>query len=268
MIEVNGFRVKPDNFPDKTSQVWHLPDFIIKAATCVVTWWFEEEREVIDLLSLRKLTANAKWVLNIPYFPYARQDKVVDNNTTFNREVFCDIIDMLQCQLVTAVDIHSPIVTNNHNHSSAIRGAYSRFVNIEVAGFHNYVITDFHPSYLIFPDVSARRRYPYLDSYPYLAFDFEKARDQATGRLTSHQLVKDVALPPGRYLMIDDLCDGGATFISIADQIKAKAKGTYSIALAVTHGLFNKGKELLEKEGILLYYTNSLLRNADGYKVC
>lgn len=270
MIEINGHKVEGKEqlaiFPDKTSQVWHLPERVIKANTCQVTWWFEEEREVIDLLSIRKLTRTSKWLLKIPYFPYARQDKLVSNDATFNREVIIDLLDLLDCKLITAVDIHSPINTDPQHFG--IRGYSSKFVNLEVSDFHAYVIEDFKPDFLVFPDEGAHKRYPHLDGFECLIFEFEKARDQATGFLTSHQLIENVRMPGGKYLIIDDLCDGGATFVSIASQIREKVSRGTPIGLAVTHGLFSRGKDYLYIENnIELYYTNSLLKNEDGFRV-
>jgi ribose-phosphate pyrophosphokinase len=43
-------------------------------------------------------------------------------------------------------------------------------------------------------------------------------------------------------VIIDDICDGGATFLSIAEKINAK-----HLTLIVTHGIFSKGFSALEK---------------------
>jgi ribose-phosphate pyrophosphokinase len=54
--------------------------------------------------------------------------------------------------------------------------------------------------------------------------------------------------------VVDDLCDGGATFISVAKLLRSQ----YTFAqlnLYVTHGLFSKGKEELSK-----YYDNIIAR--------
>lgn len=248
MILVNGIHVKPSIFPDGTSQMWHLPETLIKSKTCIVEWYFEAEREIIDLLSLRMLLSDQKWSLHIPYLPYGRQDKTCNNESTFNLQVLENILEHLDCTIVSSVDIH---------------GFSEGFFNVEVADFHQWVINKFQPNYLVFPDRGAKNRYPYLDSHKCIVFEFEKARNQSTGQLMSHQLTRDVFLPQGKYLMVDDLCDGGATFISIAQQIKDKVPDA-QIGLAVTHGLFTKGKEILTEAGIQLFYTDTLLRNKEA----
>ena len=267
MILVNGIHVMPSIFPDGTSQMWHLPEALIKARTCAVTWYFEAEREIIDLLSLKALLP-CRWVLHIPYFPYARQDKEVNNDSTFNRSIILRLIRTLEPTVLTTIDIHSPIddihsPVDRYNSSYLDIDFVNKIINVEVSDFHQWVIDQFQPNYLVFPDKGAKDRYPYLDSHKCIVFEFEKARNQSTGQLMSHQLTRDVFLPQGKYLMVDDLCDGGATFISIAQQIKDKVPDA-QIGLAVTHGLFTKGKEILTEAGIQLFYTDTLLRNKEA----
>lgn len=46
-------------------------------------------------------------------------------------------------------------------------------------------------------------------------------------------------------LIIDDICDGGGTFIQLAE--KLKGLGAAKIGLFVTHGIFSKGYKDLNK---------------------
>lgn len=49
-------------------------------------------------------------------------------------------------------------------------------------------------------------------------------------------------------LIVDDICDGGATFIALAERLKfGDAK---SVSLYVTHGIFSKGKQHLLDNGV------------------
>lgn len=64
-------------------------------------------------------------------------------------------------------------------------------------------------------------------------------------------------LPPGKYLVVDDLCDGGATFIGLADA--ALTFPDVKLDLYVTHGLFTKGTaDLLTRYG-RIYTTDTVL---------
>lgn len=73
-----------------------------------------------------------------------------------------------------------------------------------------------------------------------------KKRAQATGKLSDFKIG---ALPEtGRYLVVDDICDGGATFIGLAEAVEASPSGKVSILdLYVSHGIFSKGFEELFK---------------------
>lgn len=42
MIKVNGIEIKADIFPDKTSQVWKLPDEFFNSAVIDITWEFHK----------------------------------------------------------------------------------------------------------------------------------------------------------------------------------------------------------------------------------
>jgi ribose-phosphate pyrophosphokinase len=57
-------------------------------------------------------------------------------------------------------------------------------------------------------------------------------------------------------IISDDICDGGYTFIKIAEQLKAK--GAERIVLFVTHGIFSKGLEVFDGLVDEVITTNSL----------
>src|SRR5437016_2062705 len=108
MIKVNKWLLKSTVFPDGTSQVWNLQPEILQANVINITWNFEQEREILDLMSLSMLIPSAYKNLHIPYLPYARQDKDISNDSTFNLHFICKLINHLSCDKVTAVDVHNP----------------------------------------------------------------------------------------------------------------------------------------------------------------
>jgi ribose-phosphate pyrophosphokinase len=254
--------VKPTMFPDGTSQVWKLPVEMFEG-DLEITWNFESEREIIDLLSLRKLLMYQAWDLHIPFLPYARQDKEITNASTFNLVVLAELINSLNCRKVTAVDVHNPKYTAELIHN---------FENIEVTALHELLIREHNITYVVFPDRGAADRY---DSAALNAAKIvcDKARDPATGHITGHKLVSRgrqyVSLPPFNFLIIDDLCDGGATFVSVASMLRQEFGLTVdTINLFVTHGLFSRSRQHLLDNGITnVFTTNSLTKNGDGYQV-
>ena len=255
------YPLKPTIFPDGTSQVWKLPEYVVRSSSVNVDWRFENEREIVDLLSLSKLLNNQLNTLHVPYLPYARQDKEVSNASTFNLEVFADLINSLKLSHVTSVDVHNPTKTEN---------LIDNLVNIKVDDFHYEVVKATRPDYLVFPDAGAHDRYrgSIVDiNLPSIVCD--KTRDQLTGQITGHKIVhQDGSLTSAkRFLIVDDLCDGGATFISVARMLR-DVNPDVKVYLCVTHGLFSKGRDTLLANGIDgVYTTDSLTKNEDGYKV-
>lgn len=238
--------VVPTIFPDQTSQVWKLPEWALSESgkQVHVTWNFENEREIIDLLSLERLCDFT--VLNIPYLPYARQDKGATNNSTFNLSVFADLTDLLDVDIKT-FDVHS----------SEAEYLIVDLKNTSPKSFHKKVIEKVNPNYIVFPDLGAFNRYPNLRHLPNIIF--EKTRNQKTGEITGHKMVKSQKIKSGdSFLIVDDLCDGGATFISVSNALHA-IQENIRVDLCVSHGIFSKGVDVLHKAGINeIWTTNSL----------
>jgi hypothetical protein len=90
------------------------------------------------------------------------------------------------------------------------------------------------PSYdlILFPDASAERRFAgRIPGIPTLTC--VKERDQVTGQIIRHEAPP---IPAGQtVLVVDDLCDGGRTFLEVADFIPDSKKRD----LYVTHGVFS-----------------------------
>jgi ribose-phosphate pyrophosphokinase len=65
------------------------------------------------------------------------------------------------------------------------------------------------------------------------------------------------------YVIQDDICDGGRTFIELAKAIKEQ-KPDAKIYLVVTHGIFSAGFDLLVQYLDGIYCTNSIKDIQDG----
>lgn len=255
MITINGIKITPTIFPDETSQVWKLPKEIFEAPSLKIDWRFEEEREIIDLYGISQLYMGGFVHLHIPYLPYARQDKPIDNDSTFNLAVFAELINNLYFDLITSVDVHNPAATKT---------LINDFANIHVCQFHKEIIERVQPNFIIYPDYGAECRYKIPNISKIV---FHKRRNAATGEIIAHFFVNDFNIKPGqKFLIIDDICDGGATFIGITKELRKHAPDA-DISLCVTHGLFSKGRKVLEDEGIKIFTTNSLLKNNEGFRV-
>lgn len=69
-----------------------------------------------------------------------------------------------------------------------------------------------------------------------------KARNVQTGEITGTEVYGDVK--DKVVLIIDDICDGGRTFIELGKVLKER--GASKVILYVTHGIFSQGKQVFE----------------------
>jgi len=89
----------------------------------------------------------------------------------------------------------------------------------------------------------------------------DKTRDVATGKLTGF----DVSVEAGKhYLVFDDICDGGGTFIGLGDKIVQQGA---SAGLFVTHGVFSKGTGVLSNIYGAITTTDSTLFDKHDVRV-
>ena len=65
-------------------------------------------------------------------------------------------------------------------------------------------------------------------------------------------------------LRVDDICDGGRTFIELGKVLRAK--GASKLVLSVTHGIFSRGPALVFEMFDAIYTTDSI-RNSDNEKL-
>lgn len=241
MIMLNGEIIEVTQFPDGTTQVWKLSPDLINKSHHKIVWNFSHEAEILYLAQLKALLDldAQKTELEIQYLPYARQDKSISNDATFALRPFCAILNSLKFDQITIYDPHSSIATDLINNSKAIYPVEQVAKAIKIT----------ESNLVCYPDKGARTRYSSI--YPFDSIYGEKVRNQQTGNISSYQVVGD---PKGkRILIIDDICDGGATFVYLVKELLSK--GAETVSLFVTHGLFTKGLASLNQSGIKRIFT-------------
>lgn len=242
MFAINGVTVEPTIFPDKTSQIWKIADrHIYNYEEITIHWEFESEAEVFQLCQLvtllRKSFRNRAIILRCPYLPYARQDKAVSNTTTFARETFLNLLDYLRITRLETVDVHSPIHPAKHTfkiYNESAESSIQTLMNVTGSVSIGY------------PDSGAMNRYGDRTG-PYAVG--EKTRDPETGAVKLNAVSFSHDCKPGApILIVDDICDGGATFIKFATMLKDV--GFEDIHLYTSHGIYSKGVQVLRDAGI------------------
>ena len=92
-----------------------------------------------------------------------------------------------------------------------------------------------------------------------------KVRDIVSGNIVRTELPTMDLTDIEHIIIIDDICDGGRTFIELAKEIKKQTDKP--IYLIVTHGIFSAGLEQLTDviDGIFSTNSVSVLTTESGY---
>lgn len=198
--------------------------------------------------ALNHLSAKKK-VLVIPYLLGARYDRLMQHGDSFDLEVVANMINSCAFEKVYLWDAHSKVSTDLIARSENIKNRqmveqYARPCAI-----------------VICPDAGATKKVNEYFEWNSNLKDIvycTKKRDLASGRLTLE--VNDAQKCSNRNcVIIDDICDGGATFLAIAEQVKPG-----HLTLIVTHGIFSKGFAALEQHFDEIIVSDSYAKSYDS----
>ena len=241
MITVNDHSITPTVFPDGTQQVWQLAPALMAASTWHICWSFAAEAELITLIQLSDLGIGRPMHLELPYLPYGRQDKAVSNEATFGLHSFIRVLRLCAFDRITVMDPHSQVVVDTLPHCRAI------YPHAQVTA----AIHDTQSTAIAYPDAGAVKKYTAIYQTDCRIISGRKVRNQQTGVLTDTAIKGDPA--DQTVLIVDDICDGGRTFVALADALYAG--GAQAVHLFVTHGLFSKGIHVLTAARISRIFT-------------
>jgi ribose-phosphate pyrophosphokinase len=209
--------------------------------------------------ALRDMTVSSVH-LYTPYFMGARSDrKFTEGSINYLKQVICPIINSQNFDSILVVDPHSDVLEaclNNYlkmdNHT-VVKHALSNIDNKN--GAHNRIC-------LVSPDAGAFKKIFDVAQ----KFDITnvvtamKHRDIRSGKITHTEVPNLPVSIDGeemKYVIVDDICDGGRTFTELAKAIQNQRPDA-KIYLIVTHGIFSAGFEELSKWFEKIYTTNSV----------
>jgi ribose-phosphate pyrophosphokinase len=178
--------------------------------------------------------------LQFNYLPYARYDRAMKENDSFSLKAFTDIINSMNFNRVLLVDPHSNVGQFLLKNSAVI---IDQLIALQLS---NVITCNNSYDYIVSPDFGAIKKATSISEYYNIPLLISlKKRDVSTGYTVFDKLLIDdsVDLTDKKLLIVDDICDGGATFVNLAKGIK-DLYNIKSIDLFVTHGLFSKGKKL------------------------
>lgn len=198
--------------------------------------------------------------LFLPYVPYARQDRRMIPGDPLSIRVLANLVNGCGFSQVFVLDPHSDVTT-------------AVIDRCRVLPVHDYValaIEQSNATRIIIPDAGAAKRVHgvlrvlgprFPDLVPVQAM---KTRDLAdSGRITEMHLDTASRVAGQACLIVDDICDGGRTFLELAKILRQN--GAASVHLYVTHGIFTHGLDAIlacrESEGRIdqVFATDSIL---------
>ncbi len=187
-----------------------------------------------------------KLSLLLPYFPAARQDRVMMKGEALSVKVYADIINSANYDQILIVDPHSDVCPALLNRVHVITNHL--FVQKAVAAEKDY--------YLVAPDSGALKKAYHLARFlgGKEVITCSKNRNVQTGKLSGFKVFAE-DLQGKTCVIVDDICDGGGTFLGLAKTLKEKNAG--DLILVVTHGIFSKGIEVLSTAFSKIYCTDS-----------
>ena len=192
--------------------------------------------------------------LTMPYLPYARQDRVTVPGESHSLRVFSDLINSQNYKHVTVWDVHSDVALATIN--NVINFTQDVFLNKVIPGRSSRTTAMLYKPVLVAPDAGAIKKTAALAKIydcPYVRAD--KTRDPATGKLTG-AVVYTQDIENKEFLIVDDICDGGRTFLTLCELLRRYTTG--KVSLYVTHGIFSGGYTELAEAFDDIYVANLL----------
>jgi ribose-phosphate pyrophosphokinase len=262
-LEQSHIQYKVSSFPDGQHSVTIQTDYYGEDLSDVFTGGVEILTRLTSFTDLEILLCATQALREagikdievfITYFLGARSDRKFGPGTcNYLKTVICPIINSQKYNKVYVLDPHSDVLEGCLNNFS--KADQSQIV---VSAIKH--LFDLDKDYVIIsPDAGALKKIYDIASYLNYEDDIivaSKHRDIKTGQivdthvpLTGQHVNKD-------FVIFDDICDGGRTFIEIAKKIKEQEM-TGKIYLVVTHGIFSAGLSVLAEHFDGVVCTNS-----------
>lgn len=273
MISVNGYPIVYANYPaGETNLVFNSKVMsslqkakLNKAEDVVVRWNYHSDYEYIIVAfiaqKLDDMGLGCRKVLELPYLPHARMDRIEENYQFYGSKYFLTMIDALGFSNVFVKNIHSDKVVEELNmcritNEKTIGDLTKSFLRNILKGDDKYVI--------VYPDKGAYDRfYTQLDPITDRVIICDKERDFATGKIKGITFSTSDSFPENtedyNLVIVDDICSYGGTFNLALNEIAKyhKFKGAYLVVSHLEESVF-KGE--LIKNPLLkgIYHENTM----------
>ena len=264
-IEKSDIKYKISKFPDGQQTVDLLEAPYIGETVQLISRlnsFKDLELIICATQAIRNFDPNKEISLKVPYFVGARSDrKFVEGGVNYLKQVICPIINSMNFKSVIVLDPHSDVLEaclNNFdktNNFGLVKFALTNIDNRDGARDRICLVSPDAGAYKKIFDVAKEFKIENI-------ITANKVRDMKTGNILRTEIPVLDQHNDLTYVIIDDICDGGRTFVELAKVIK-EGRPTAKVYLVVTHGIFSAGFKTLNEYIDGTFCTNSFRDVAD-----
>lgn len=256
----SDFKYKISKFPDgqQSFEILHPLQFQYKKVQIKSRLNSFRDLELIICANqaLRNLDSCEDVELYVPSFLGARSDRKFNvGGINYLKQVIGPIINSQNFDRVTVMDPHSDVL-------EACLHNFDKKSNLKLVKFALEQIDNKNGAQdrvaLISPDAGALKKIYDVAKFFRIprVFTAAKVRDVLTGEIVRTEMPVMDLEGIEHLVIIDDICDGGRTFIELAKEIRKQTDKP--IYLVVTHGIFSAGFEKLSEALNGVFCTNSI----------
>lgn len=214
---------------------------------------FKDLELIICANQILKNLGTSRIHLYVPYFLGARSDRrFQEGGVNYLKQVICPIINSQDFASVAVIDPHSDV----------LEACLNNFRKEDNLSLVDYALESLNgrsaQTAIISPDAGALKKiYDVAKKFNITnVTTASKVRDIVSGNIVRTELPTMDLTDIEHIIIIDDICDGGRTFIELAKEIKKQTDKP--IYLIVTHGIFSAGFNQLSEIIDGVFATNSV----------
>lgn len=243
-LYVNGIPVPSKISTFKGGEVFfELGTTLHAEQTITIEAYIKNSNDLMVMFSVLQLVqeAGCKVYIFLPYMPYARQDRKMNPRQANQSEMFWRLLSGYKDIIkgVQVCDVHS---------QAALKETFG--LSVHNTTQRQLLVHEYRTKFawisecdaIVAPDEGAYEKAKAVaDHFKLPVVVCSKVR-ASTGEIIKTTVEGDTK--DKRLVVIDDIVDGGRTFLGIADKIKDAKE----LNLVCTHGIFSYGKEILQEK--------------------
>lgn len=242
-------------YPGGEIQVRLRPEYITRIQECdgvSVAARITSANDIVGLAlfceAIEGVNIAASITLLLPYLPYARADRRFLEGDCLGIRTFGQLLASIAPMEIRSLDVHSKVAELEIPALVDVSPAPLIDKAIAAWGGMNRAV------HVLYPDKGALDRYCAGEFAGGKNWHATKKRDPVSGKLSGFEVPNPAEFGGQPVIIVDDICDGGGTFIGIADELGLPRE---QLALYVTHGIFSKGYAELYRRFGRVYCSDS-----------